>query len=91
VALVKKGKYLYGTTIGDVEAEIVRYSLTNVYPAVRFRQSRCNCGSVAFKLESDEDVGAARRICGVCDDIHLMGDSSEYSDDASFDNHVCRM
>jgi hypothetical protein len=89
MTLKKKGKYWYGTTAEDVEAEVIRYSTQNVYAATRFRQSRCNCGSVTFKLESDEEVGAARRICTECGMVHLMGDSLEYANEANFDNHVC--
>jgi hypothetical protein len=89
VGLTKKGKYWFGTAINDVETEIVRYSQQNSYLAVRFRQSQCRCGSDSFKLESDEEVGAARRICAACATVHLMGDSTDYASDASFDNHVC--
>jgi ferredoxin-like protein FixX len=89
VALKKKARYWYGTSAEDIEAEIVRYSTQNGYQAVQFRQSRCNCGGVVFKLETDEDAGAARRVCVKCGEAHLMADSAEWADEAEFENHNC--
>lgn len=89
VALTRKGKYWYGETSEDVKAELLRYSTKNQYVAAKFRQSQCRCGSYVFKLESDEEAGAARRICIECGNVHLMGDSSEYAEGANFDNHIC--
>ena len=89
MTLKKKGEYWYGTTVEDTETEMIRFSKQNTYVATRFMQSRCNCGSIIFKLESDETEGAARHICVGCGSIHLMGDSAEYADDADFDNSVC--
>lgn len=88
MTLKKKGEYWYGTTMEDLEAEMVDYSTQNVYVATRFRQSHCHCGSDTFKLETDDEVGAARRICAACGAVHLMGDSSEYADEADFSRHM---
>jgi hypothetical protein len=89
MVLTRKGKYWYGTNAEDIETEIIRYSTLNEYIADRFRQSRCSCGGVIFKLESDEDAGAARRVCTQCGAVHLMGDSAEYEVDAAFEEHAC--
>jgi hypothetical protein len=89
MALKKKGKYWYGTTGDDIKTEILSYSKLNGYVAAKFSESICTCGSRLFKLESDEDAGAARRICTVCGTVHLMGDSADYADEAEFDNHEC--
>jgi len=89
VGLTKKGEFWYGTTMEDLETEVIRYSRGNAYKAVRFAQSRCSCGNLVFKLESDEDEGAARRSCVACGASHLMGDSAEYARVAQFDNHEC--
>jgi hypothetical protein len=89
MALKKKGKHWYGTTPEDIKSEMLRFSKLNGYVAVRFSESVCTCGSRLFNLESDEDEGAARRTCTACGTVHLMGDSAEYADEASFDNHEC--
>ncbi|MGR8932875.1 MAG: hypothetical protein ACU837_00625 [Gammaproteobacteria bacterium] len=89
MALKKKGRYWYGTTTDDVCVEIIRYSKLNGYEAVAFSESACSCGSHNFKLESDEEEGAAKRICSSCGEVILMGDSEEYATDANFYDHVC--
>lgn len=89
MTLKKKGKYWYGTTLEDVKSEMLRFSSLNEYVAVKFAESVCACGCRLFKLESDEDGGAARRVCASCGAAHLMGDSAEYADGADFDNHEC--
>ncbi|MCL2713717.1 MAG: hypothetical protein FWD68_03750 [Alphaproteobacteria bacterium] len=89
MTLEKKGRFWYGTTVEDVKAEIVRFSRESAYPAVKFAQSRCGCGSVIFRLESDEDEGAARRFCVACGTSHWMGDSADYADGARFVGHTC--
>jgi hypothetical protein len=89
VTLSRKGDYWYGTSAEDTRAEVTRYSKANKYLATKFQASQCKCGSIDFKLESDEEAGAARRICVACGDVHLMGDSAEYAAEADFDNHVC--
>ena len=85
----RKGKYRYGTSDSDVEAELVRYSEMNGYLAVRFARATCACGSDSFALETDEEVGAARRTCSTCRKVTLMGDSAEYAAEAAFESHVC--
>ena len=89
MALSKKGRYWYGTENSDIQVEIARFSQLNKYEAVKFSAASCVCGGDTFKLESDEDAGAARRICTQCSAVKLMGDSATYASEATFDNHVC--
>jgi hypothetical protein len=89
MTLSKKGKYWYGTEIADTRTEIVRFSRLNEYEAVKFAQANCSCGGVLFRLDSDEEEGAAKRTCVACGAITLMGDSAEYAAEASFDDHSC--
>lgn len=89
MALQKKGKYWYGSSAEDTQTELVRYSKLNGYTATKFSESVCTCGNRSFKLETDEDEGAAKRICTACEASHLMGDSAEYASGASFESHVC--
>ena len=85
----KKGRYWYGTDDSDAQAAIARFSQLNQYEAVKFSAASCTCGGTTFKLESDEEAGAARRTCTGCGAIKLMGDSADYAADAQFDNHLC--
>lgn len=89
MTLQKKGKYWYGTTPEDIEADLIDYSKGNRQLAVKFAQSTCTCGASVFKLESDEDEGAARRICVRCGVEHFMGDSAEYAAEAELSRHPC--
>jgi hypothetical protein len=89
MTLQKKGKYWYGSTAEDTKTELVKYSKLNGYTATKFSESVCTCGNRAFKLETDEDEGTAKRICTACEALHLMGDSAEYASSANFENHVC--
>ena len=89
MSITKKGAYWYGTEDSDVRTEMVRYSRSNRYEAVKFAVSVCVCGGRTFKLESDEEAGAARRACASCGTVSLMGDSADYASDAQFENHIC--
>ena len=89
MALSRKRGHWYGTDDLDVQTELVRYSKANGYEASRFSQAACLCGGRTFELETDEDVGAARRVCAACGSAKLMGDSAEYAAEAHLENHIC--
>ncbi|SEF32128.1 hypothetical protein ABL840_24745 [Variovorax sp. NFACC27] len=89
MALRKKGRYWYGDGPEDTQVEVQRYSKSNAYVATRFAASACTCGHRSFRLESDEEAGAARRTCTACGGVHLMGDSAEYADEAELEGHEC--
>jgi hypothetical protein len=89
MSLTKKGKFWYGTTRDDVGLEIDRYSKSNGYPARKAADSICSCSNTTFKLETDEEEGAAKRTCTTCGSEHLMGDSAEYIEGAKLERHEC--
>ena len=89
MTLKKQAGYWYGTTPEDVEAEVLRYSRLSGHQAARFRASTCGCGNRTFRLESDEDAGAARRACVACEAVHWMGDSASYAAQARLERHEC--
>ncbi len=89
MALRKKGKYWYGDTAEDIREPVVSHSRANGYEATKFSTPICDCRGTIFKLESDEGVGAARRICVACANVQLMGDSDEYAAEAEFERHSC--
>lgn len=89
MALQKKGNYWYGSTPEDLRFELIRFSKLNGYAATKFSESVCSCGNRTFRLETDEEEGAARRICVACETSHLMGDSAEYASEAKFESHEC--
>jgi hypothetical protein len=89
MALRKKGKYYFGESAADIRPEILRYSKLNGYPATHFADAVCTCGGQLFQLQTDGDAGVAIRICAACQNVHLMGDSAEYLEDAKLDSHEC--
>ncbi|MDP2248544.1 MAG: hypothetical protein Q8J65_10460, partial [Nitrosomonadales bacterium] len=89
MALKKKGTYWYGSTLDDLKGEIVRFSKLNGYEAAKFSASTCKCLNLSFRLETDEEEGASRRVCTACGAIHLMGDSADYANNAKFVRHEC--
>lgn len=89
MTLQKKGKYGYGSGPEDLKTELIQYGKRNDYEAVRTAPSECVCGSNIFELETDEDAGAARRVCTRCGAMHLIGDSQDYADEAKLGAHEC--
>ncbi len=45
-------------------------------------QSKCECGSVVFELETDDNEGVARRLCIQCGAPHFLCDSIEHWSEA---------
>lgn len=91
MTLKKIGRYWYGTTPEDIEAEVVRFSQLNTYSysATRFSQSMCSCGNRTFTLETDENKGVGRRTCCQCGAAYLMGDAANVADTAQLQGHEC--
>lgn len=89
MTLNKKGQYWYGADTKDTKDEVERYSGLNGYKTVKFSQAVCGCGSLSFKLETDEEQGVAKRTCANCGAMHFMGDSAEYAEGATLEGHEC--
>ncbi|QDU00376.1 hypothetical protein V6x_00490 [Gimesia chilikensis] len=85
----KQDGYWYGDDHADLRQELQRYSELNGYPIDNFADVRCTCGNDSFYFGTDEDEGVALRICGRCEDEHLMGDSEEYAEEAEIEKHGC--
>src|SRR5689334_8991207 len=75
------GKWWVGSSPEDIKDFLEAYSADG-YRVHEFRLSRCNCGSVTFRLEADDTEGVARRICSQCGEHHYICDSGEYWDEA---------
>ncbi|HEX8250433.1 MAG TPA: hypothetical protein VF599_19820 [Pyrinomonadaceae bacterium] len=90
MAILKKGKYWYGDSQIDIQAELLRYSRKNEYPAEHYANAVCGiCGGSSFKLLLDDEEGAAVRICKACKTEHPIGDSGEYLADADLKECEC--
>ncbi len=89
MALHKRGKYRYGDSQHDIQAELSLYSHANGYPAVHYADAICVCGHKLFHLLLDDEQGAAVRICKHCAAQHPIADSSEYLEDAELDECEC--
>jgi len=89
MTVTQKGNYWYGSCDSDICAEVTRFSRKNAYEAQRFQQSVCGCGSVVFRLLSDDAEGVAKRLCVECAAEAFIGDGVEYADDAVLEEHGC--
>src|SRR4051812_28499703 len=66
MALKKRGKYWYGDSQADIRGELIRYGKLDDEVPTRFKDVRCECGSTAFRLQMDDEQGAAIRTCTSC-------------------------
>jgi hypothetical protein len=89
MALELRGKYRYGDSKNDISAEIARYSHKVEYLATHFANAICQCGSDRFRLQVDEESGVAVRTCTQCSEVHPIGDSGDYLDEAVLEECAC--
>lgn len=89
VAITKRDEYWYGENHADIRTELTRYSELHHYPIDHFTNVRCECGADIFLFATDEQAGVAERFCPNCEHEHLMGDSSEYVEEAELSQHTC--
>ncbi len=87
--LKRRGKYWYGERQADVREMLERYSRKAGYPADHFGDASCSCSGTLFRLELDDNEGAAVRICARCGSRHAIGDSAEYLQDAELQECAC--
>lgn len=85
----KEDGYWYGDNHADLRQEMLRYSELNGYPIDNYVDVCCACGNDSFYFSTDENEGVALRVCGRCEDEHLMGDSEEYAEEAEIEKHGC--
>lgn len=67
--------------IGSEPADLVEYLdeySSDGYIATEFRSAVCECGSEVFLVETDDQEGAAERVCNACGREHYIGDSGTY-------------
>jgi len=89
MTLRKKRQYWYGDHYEDLQAEIRRFSQERGYPAAHFAVAQCACGADTFHLYSDDEAGAAVRVCSGCERQHAIGDSEDYLREAELQKSVC--
>ncbi|WP_069166912.1 hypothetical protein [Nocardia altamirensis] len=85
----KSGQWWRGEDLTDL-AEFVRAFRANGYKVDRVLESVCaQCDGRAFRVEADDDEGAARRTCTGCGTASFIADSAEYWDDADHGECAC--
>ena len=72
-----------------LKKEIQRYSKKNVYEAIHFKTSICECGNKKFLLDVDDREGVAVRTCSSCNAKKYMLDSIKYMDNADLEWCAC--
>jgi hypothetical protein len=88
MGLRKRGKYRYGDSQSDIREELLGYAKGSYLPT-QFADAVCQCGSLQFTLLLDEDEGAVVRTCTLCQQVHPIGDSGEYLEDAELEQCAC--
>lgn len=88
MAIDTSGKWWVGDRPEDI-AEFLKAYSSDGYKVHEFRLAKCDCGSVEFELEADDDDGVARRTCISCRKAHHICDSAEYWDDADPETWKC--
>lgn len=89
MALRKQDEFWYGDSQADIREELARFGKLNGYIPTQFADARCRCGGAVFRLNMDEEEGAAVRICTACSHQHQIGDSDEYLEGAELQEHGC--
>ena len=82
------GKWWVGDQPEDI-GNFLRAYASEGYAVTEFRLSKCQCGSLEFALEADDEEGVARRTCASCSRQHFIGDSGEYWDGAVAETWTC--
>ncbi|MFC1849579.1 hypothetical protein ACFL27_05155 [candidate division CSSED10-310 bacterium] len=82
------GEWWKGSSLDDIE-EYLKLLKPEGYEVHEYRRSKCQCGSLTFKLEFNSDEGSARRICVKCNFQHYLCDSQEYWDDDEYEELLC--
>ena len=88
MAIDSSGEYWTSPVPDDIHGFLESYA-SEGYDVDDFRLARCECGSVAFRLEADDDEGVARRTCAACNARHFICDSEEYWADAEPEQCTC--
>lgn len=70
------GKWWVGSEPGDLEDYLKAFKADG-HDVDHFKLAICNCGERTFRLDVDNDEGAARRVCS-CGAIGFIGDSDKY-------------
>ena len=79
----------YADSQGDIPAALVQYSQAKGYPAEKFADAVCDCGSQLFELHVDEQQGVGGRICVRCEHQHVMADGENYIEEAELEVCEC--
>lgn len=88
MAIDTSGKWWIGSDPMDIREYLQAYSQEG-YPTSQFRLCECTCGSKTFKLEADDNEGAAKRECVKCKKSHFICEGDEYWADAEPEPWVC--
>ena len=84
----KSGEWWKGSGPSDIDEYLSEFTADS-YPVHALRPAKCICGSDIFKLDVDEDEGAAMRKCVECGHAHLLCDSGEYWAEAEPERCEC--
>ena len=84
----KSGKWWTGSEPDDLH-EYLTALTASAHKIDEFRLSNCECGSLVFALDVDQDEGVARRKCEQCKREHFLCDSAEYYEGQRLKRYRC--
>jgi hypothetical protein len=87
--MTKRDGHNSGSRQADIREELLRYSAANGYTASHFVDATCACGGRSFRLQLDDEAGAAVRLCVDCSHSHPMGDSADFLEEAELEECAC--
>jgi len=82
------GDWWKGTEATDIESYLVDFTAQQ-YPVDVVRVASCSCGGQLFRVEVDDEHGAAKRTCTSCGKDHFVCDSADYWKEAEPDECAC--
>jgi hypothetical protein len=88
VVIDTSGKWWVGSEATDVADYLTAYKAEG-YEVQETRLCKCDCGSITFEFEADQDEGCAQRTCAICRAKHHMCDSADYWEEAQPQRWTC--
>jgi hypothetical protein len=82
------GDFAYGDEPSDIHDYLREFS-RDIYAIDHSRNLVCTCSNTTFLLYTDEDQGVAVRECTACENVHPIGDSDEYLEEAEPEQNIC--
>jgi hypothetical protein len=89
MTITHRSGYSYGTSVQDLKDEVQRYARENAFEVSEFKHHACSCGCQTFRVDSDEKVNVAERICAGCGDAKKIGERASLDISPKMTPNIC--